>query len=114
MKRYNLSPLLCVILCLACALTAFAQGASFNDKNVEYTFDLPEAIWNRPKMGFSFPFSQWLRKSTYVKDLMQGEDKTALDNYNQFLRGEFHWSQFMSLIIIKSREYAYRGNVSYA
>ena len=26
--------------------------------------DLPEIIWNRPKMGFSFPFQQWLKNSS--------------------------------------------------
>ena len=45
MKRYIFSPVFSVILSLALALTAFAQGSSFNDKNVEYTFDLPESTW---------------------------------------------------------------------
>jgi hypothetical protein len=45
MKRYNFAPLFVVVLTLTLALTAFAQGSNFNDKNVEYTFYLPEAIW---------------------------------------------------------------------
>lgn len=27
------------------ALSAFAQSSTFSDKNVEYTFDVPEAVW---------------------------------------------------------------------
>ena len=30
-----------------------------------YRQQLPEAIWNRPKMGFTFPFKDWLSNSRY-------------------------------------------------
>ncbi len=78
-----------------------------------YKNELPEPIWNRPKMGFSFPFADWLRKSTYVRELMENDNKNSAANYNLFLKGDLHWSQLMSLIIIKTREHAYRSNVSY-
>ncbi len=45
MKRY-LSPLVyCVVLSLAFVINVFAQTSTFDDKNVEYTFDLPDPIW---------------------------------------------------------------------
>ncbi len=46
MKRNNFSLLFSAMLVLISAFSAFAQTSSFNDKNVEYTFDLPaDAAW---------------------------------------------------------------------
>jgi len=61
---------------------------------------LPEPVWNRPKMGFSFPFAEWLGKSEFVKDTMAGAGITGTDNYNKFTSGQMHWSQFMSLLLL--------------
>ena len=58
--------------------------------------DLPEPVWNRPKMGFSFPFAEWLGKSEFVKDRMGGTAK-----YKKFIAGQIHWSQFMALLLLK-------------
>ncbi|MFT3908111.1 MAG: asparagine synthase (glutamine-hydrolyzing) [Ferruginibacter sp.] len=71
-----------------------------------YKNELPEAIWNRPKMGFSFPFAAWFRKSEYVRELMEKGNQSSLSNYNLFMKGNLHWSQLMSLIIINNREHA--------
>ena len=45
MKRYNFSLVFSVFLSLIFVFTAVAQNTTFSDKNVEYTFDLPEPIW---------------------------------------------------------------------
>jgi len=71
-----------------------------------YKNELPEAIWNRPKMGFSFPFADWLSKSDFVKELMENGNKSTLLNYNRFMNGEMHWSHLMSLILINNLQYA--------
>ncbi|MEP7165517.1 MAG: asparagine synthase (glutamine-hydrolyzing) [Ferruginibacter sp.] len=71
-----------------------------------YKDELPEAIWNRPKMGFSFPFASWLSKSTFVKELMEDGNKSTLANYERFMNGEMHWSHLMSLILINNKQYA--------
>ena len=71
-----------------------------------YKNELPEPIWNRPKMGFSFPFAAWLSKSYFVKELMEDGNKSTLLNYNRFMNGELHWSHLMSLILINNRQYA--------
>jgi asparagine synthase (glutamine-hydrolysing) len=60
---------------------------------------LPEAIWNRPKMGFGFPFKNWLQNDDYVKSLIDPGSK----EYKRFVSGNLHWSQFLSLILIKNR-----------
>jgi asparagine synthase (glutamine-hydrolysing) len=67
-----------------------------------YKSELPEAIWNRPKMGFSFPFTEWLGKNSYVKDLMENSGRNTKLNYSLFMKGGLHWSQLMSLILINN------------
>lgn len=63
--------------------------------------ELPEPVWNRPKMGFTFPFAEWLGKSEFVKDKMSAKGKKGNDNYNKFISGQMHWSQMMSLLLLK-------------
>lgn len=62
--------------------------------------ELPEPVWNRPKMGFTFPFAEWLGKSEFVKDTMTRKGKKGTDNYNKFIAGQMHWSQLMSLLLL--------------
>ena len=60
---------------------------------------LPEPVWNRPKMGFGFPFKKWLANDEYVKTFIDPGSK----EYKRFESGNMHWSQFLSLILIKNR-----------
>jgi len=62
---------------------------------------LPETIWNRPKMGFSFPFAQWLGNNIYVKELMQNSTPATQENHKKFIEGNLHWSRLMTLIILR-------------
>jgi len=63
--------------------------------------ELPEMIWNRPKMGFSFPFKDWLSNEKYA----YSNSGKNLGTYHHKLRNnEMHWSQFFSLLLID--EYA--------
>ncbi len=68
--------------------------------------ELPEPIWNRKKMGFSFPFTDWLGNSSYVKENMQTANAATQKNYASFLKGDMHWSQIMSLIHLNKRGFA--------
>lgn len=65
---------------------------------------LPSEIWNRPKMGFSFPFAKWLSSSEYVRELMEKGSKNTKNNYRKFMNGKLHWSHMMSLIILSNRK----------
>lgn len=67
---------------------------------------LPEAIWNRPKMGFSFPFTEWFAQSGWVKDTVQTGSTQLQSGYQKFLKAQLHWSQLLSLIIINNRLHA--------
>ena len=65
--------------------------------------ELPEPVWNRKKMGFSFPFTQWLNNSDFVKDTMENSNPASQLNYKKFKEGKLHWSHLMSLIILQTR-----------
>ncbi len=71
-----------------------------------FTNELPEPIWNRKKMGFAFPFTDWLGNSSFVKEMMQGAQPATQKSYHAFLKGDMHWSQLMSLILLKYRGFA--------
>ena len=60
---------------------------------------LPEPVWNRPKMGFGMPFKKWLANDDLVKELVHPEDA----EFQRFASGNMHWSQFLSLVLIKNR-----------
>lgn len=59
---------------------------------------LPEAIWNRPKMGFTFPLQDWLRKNKKItnSDLYAKNDFAAIQ-MEKFKAGELHWSKAYAL-----------------
>lgn len=51
---------------------------------------LPEAIWNRPKQGFVFPFQQWLADTE-----IPGQPNAQLQKMHQQLAsGKTHWSRY--------------------
>ena len=66
--------------------------------------DLPKEVWNRPKMGFTFPFDEWVRK-----ECKMFEDQSLNQNYlNQkfvkriwegFKKGQVHWSRVWALTV---------------
>lgn len=64
---------------------------------------LPELIWNRPKMGFSFPFKEWLARDEYARNIMTRETS---GNYGKFMNGEMHWSQYLTALIIQNHQHA--------
>ena len=58
---------------------------------------LPEQIWNRPKMGFTFPFKEWLCNERYNKTL-QGKD---VSEYRKKMQSQqMHWSMFFTLHLL--------------
>ncbi|MBU3663417.1 MAG: hypothetical protein FGM41_09515 [Bacteroidetes bacterium] len=51
---------------------------------------LPRAIWDRPKMGFTFPFQKWL------KNLAANENSYPIKKYN---KGYYTWSRFWAFYL---------------
>ena len=62
---------------------------------------LPEPIWNRPKMGFSFPFKDWLANDEYVKNIIHSGSDAVKKDYIKFRSGKMHWFQLLSLILLQ-------------
>ncbi len=58
---------------------------------------LPSAIFNRPKMGFVFPFAEWLKDAP--SDFIQGgQENKGL--FKKFKSGKMHWSRFWSSVVL--------------
>ncbi len=57
---------------------------------------LPEAIWNRPKMGFSLPFQKWMVQSDLIS-LPKSCNKTAKILMTDFKQNKLHWSKAFAL-----------------
>jgi asparagine synthase (glutamine-hydrolysing) len=78
---------------------------SFGKDLLIQSFDglLPEQIWNRPKMGFSFPFAEWMKNNELVKALGQNKNKSVQKSYQDFVSGKLHWSRIMSLLVLNNK-----------
>jgi len=67
---------------------------------------IPEPVWNRKKMGFSFPFSQWLKNNDFVAQQMQGGNKSSRACFDLFNEGKLSWYQLISILLIRFKGYA--------
>ncbi|MEJ7610088.1 MAG: asparagine synthase (glutamine-hydrolyzing) [Ferruginibacter sp.] len=91
------------------AVFAMSEKLKFNNdipKEIlinAFTEELPEEIWKRKKMGFSFPFAEWLRSSEYVNSLTKSNNPHTRQAFLDFMNGKLHWSRIMSLIVLHSR-----------
>jgi asparagine synthase (glutamine-hydrolysing) len=59
-----------------------------------FKYKLPESIWKRPKMGFAFPFKDWLINNDLAKE--------QIASYQKLKNGSMHWSQFLTLLLIEN------------
>ena len=73
---------------------------------------LPKEIWDRPKMGFTFPFQKWLKgfenqvpKAT--NEIGKSDLVLKLQNdyaTNQFKNGNYSWSRYWATILCQNLE----------
>ena len=63
-----------------------------------YKESLPQIIWNRPKMGFTFPFKEWFSNPMYSKS-QTGKDFSTF--HARLKTNEMHWSQFFTLLMLE-------------
>lgn len=63
---------------------------------------LPQEIWNRPKMGFTFPFQYWLKKHPLYLGLKEKfKHHGAMQSlFTQYELDRVHWSKIMSLLVL--------------
>lgn len=66
---------------------------------------LPEKIWNRPKMGFEFPFQKWLSNNHQFLDKLTNHENEQIRNLTEdFKTGKLHWSKIMAVYQIVGDE----------
>ncbi len=66
--------------------------------------DFPKEVWNRKKMGFTFPFQSWIKSEYKIfKDMsMESDlfDKRIVENmWAMFLNDRLHWSRIWALVV---------------
>jgi len=62
---------------------------------------LPEPTWNRPKMGFTFPFQEWMGQHNEISNEKLYKGKFAQDVVLKFRSGQMHWSKVFALYQIQ-------------
>lgn len=58
---------------------------------------LPRPIWDRKKMGFSFPFEEWMRRFDRISEPAHYSNKTSNKLMKDFKQGKLHWSHAFAL-----------------
>ncbi|HEY8931456.1 MAG TPA: asparagine synthase (glutamine-hydrolyzing) [Mucilaginibacter sp.] len=58
---------------------------------------LPASIWNRPKMGFTFPLQQWMRSYSDISEQNLYNGKWAQGVVKKFKNNQVHWSKIFAL-----------------
>jgi asparagine synthase (glutamine-hydrolysing) len=66
---------------------------------------VPDALWRRPKQGFTLPFEAWLRSGGIPLDLpehpwLRGDAVRSVAR--DFERGRVHWSRLWALLVLGS------------
>jgi asparagine synthase (glutamine-hydrolysing) len=63
---------------------------------------LPEAVWNRPKMGFTFPLQQWMSQYSPISDNSLYRGKMAQSVIKNFKNNQIHWSKAFAIYQIQA------------
>ena len=66
---------------------------------------LPSEVWNRPKMGFTFPFELWMRQCADELEALSLEQsmlerKAVAAVWREFRAGHVHWSRVWAFIVL--------------
>ncbi len=74
---------------------------------------LPQEIWDRPKMGFAFPFQEWLQGTDKLEiqeeklrhsQIESSNSFSTKNDYatNQFKKGNYTWSRYWATVLCKN------------
>ncbi|MET3979709.1 asparagine synthase (glutamine-hydrolyzing) [Mucilaginibacter sp. UYP25] len=75
----------------------------FDDKHPKkllvdtFRYLLPETVWNRPKMGFTFPLQSWMAANGQISNEDYYKGVQAKKVINSFNKGTIHWSRAFAL-----------------
>jgi asparagine synthase (glutamine-hydrolysing) len=62
---------------------------------------LPRAVWDRSKMGFTFPLQQWMREHHQINDESFYRGRRARSIVKGFKKNTMHWSKIFALYQIQ-------------
>jgi len=62
---------------------------------------LPREVWDRSKMGFTFPLQQWMRQHSEINDESLYRGKKAQGIIKDFKSNTMHWSKIFALYQIQ-------------
>ncbi len=65
---------------------------------------LPKEIWNRPKMGFSFPLQNWMQQNQHISDEALYSGETTKKMIGNFKNNKLHWSKCFALFQLQTHE----------
>jgi len=63
---------------------------------------LPEAIWNRTKMGFTFPLQEWMKENQEITNESLYKKRKSKSIINSFKNNSVHWSKAFALYQIQA------------
>lgn len=63
---------------------------------------LPEAIWNRTKMGFTFPLQEWMKGNRDITDETLYKRRKSKRIIKSFKNNSLHWSKAFALYQIQA------------
>lgn len=66
-----------------------------------FTDILPREVWDRSKMGFTFPLQQWMRGHNEINDENLYHGKKARSIVKEFQKNTMHWSKVFALYQIR-------------
>ena len=80
---------------------------------------IPREVWDRPKMGFTFPMARWMReRAPELRAACHEEkalDRRAVDRvWDGFGRGRHHWSRPWALYVLSQLGAGMKGGASCA
>jgi asparagine synthase (glutamine-hydrolysing) len=62
---------------------------------------LPSEIWNRPKMGFTFPLQKWMNAHSQIGSIDNYKGKAVQNIITQFKNDSTHWSKAFALYLVQ-------------
>lgn len=62
---------------------------------------LPPEVWNRKKMGFTFPFQEWNKQHPAIQKISEHGNQQVAKLGQQFLKNKLHWSRCFALLQIE-------------
>ncbi|MGZ3752024.1 MAG: asparagine synthase-related protein, partial [Mucilaginibacter sp.] len=66
-----------------------------------FTDILPRGVWDRSKMGFTFPLQQWMRQHKEINDESLYHGNTTKSIIKEFKNNTMHWSKIFALYQIR-------------